>query len=76
MWEDPIVAEIHRVREKLAADYNFDVAAFFADVRNRQAALGERLVPPKKQGEPKAEVNGGRPFGTSDSTLCEEVPAT
>ena len=47
MWEDPIVAEVHRTREKLAAEYNFDVTAFFADLRRRQAALGGRLVRPK-----------------------------
>ena len=52
MWEDPIVAEVHRVREKLAAEYNFDVTAFFADLRKRQAALGERLVHLKKRAEP------------------------
>ena len=23
MWEDPIVADVHRTREKLAAEYNF-----------------------------------------------------
>ncbi len=52
MWEDPIVAEVHRTREKLAAKHDFDMGAFFADVRKRQAALGERLVPQKKQAEP------------------------
>ena len=25
MWEDPIVAEVHRAREKLAAECNFDI---------------------------------------------------
>jgi hypothetical protein len=44
MWEDPIVEEVHRIREKLAAEYNFDVKAIFADLRKRQAALGGRLV--------------------------------
>jgi hypothetical protein len=52
MWEDPIVDEVHRTREKLAAEHNFDLGAFFAAVRKRQAALGERLVPQKKQAEP------------------------
>ena len=49
MWEDPIVAEVHRIREELAAKYNFDVKAIFADLRKRQASLGERLVPQKKR---------------------------
>jgi hypothetical protein len=52
MWEDPIVAEVHRTREMLAAKYNFDIGAFFADLRTRQASLGNRLVPQKKQAEP------------------------
>jgi len=46
MWEDPIVAEIHRTREKMAADYNYDIKAFFADLQKRQVALGARLVSP------------------------------
>jgi hypothetical protein len=50
MWEDPIVAEIHRIREKLAAEYGFDVKAVFADLRKRQAALGGRLIPQKTRG--------------------------
>ncbi len=52
MWEDPIVAEVHRTREKLAAECNFDVKAFFADLRKRQTSLGSRLVPQKKRAEP------------------------
>lgn len=52
MWEDPIVAEVHRIREKLAAEFDFDVAAFFADLRKRQPSLGGRLVSQKKRVEP------------------------
>jgi hypothetical protein len=47
MWKDPIVAEVHRTREKLAAEHNFDIGAIFADLRKRQASLGDRLVPQK-----------------------------
>ena len=66
MWEDPIVAEVHRTREKLAAEYNFDVTAFFADLRKRQAALGGRLVHQKKRAEPTAEADRGRHSDSSD----------
>jgi hypothetical protein len=48
MWEDPIVAEVHRTREKLASVYNFNVKAVFADIRKRQTALGSRLISPRK----------------------------
>ncbi len=71
MWEDPIVAEVHRTREKLAAKYNFDLAAFFADVRKRQAELGGRLV----RAEPTAEADRGRPAGSPESTSSEAAPA-
>ena len=60
MWEDPIVAEVHRTREKLAAEFDFDVKAIFADLRKRQTALGARLVRLGKQAEPTAEADRGR----------------
>ncbi len=75
MWEDPIVAEVHRAREKLAADCNFDIKAFFADVRKRQASLGGRLVPQKKRAEPTAEADRGRHSGSEGSTSSEAAPA-
>ena len=59
MWEDPIVEEVHRTREKLAAEFGFDVKAIFADLRKRQAALGGRLVRQKKRAEPTAEAEQG-----------------
>lgn len=55
MWEDPIVAEVHRTREKLAAECGFDVRAIFSDLRRRQASLGGRLVPQKKRAERAAD---------------------
>ncbi len=55
MWDAPIVAEVHRTRQKLAADHNFDMGAFFAGVRKCQAALGERLLLQKKQIEPTVD---------------------
>jgi hypothetical protein len=61
MWEDPIVAEVHRAREKLAAQYNFDVEAMFADMQKRQVALGARLVRQTKQTEPSADSSGDIP---------------
>jgi hypothetical protein len=75
MWEDPIVAEVHRTREKLAAEYNFDITAFFADLRKRQAGLGGRLVQLKKRAEPTAEADGGRHSGPSGFASSGEAPA-
>ena len=76
MWEDPIVAEVHRAREKLAADCNYDVEAFFADVRKRQALLGARLVPQKKRAEPTAEADRGRHSGFPSFNVGEGGPGS
>ena len=56
MWEDPIVAEVRRVREALWAAHNYDVKAMFADMRKRQAALGDRLVTRNTKPDPIADV--------------------
>jgi hypothetical protein len=44
MWDDPIVAEVRRVREQLAAQFGFDAKAIFDDLKKRQSGLGNRLV--------------------------------
>jgi hypothetical protein len=59
-WEDPIVAEVRRTREDLSAQFDFDVKAIFADIRNRQAALGGRLASRKKRAEPVPAVDRPR----------------
>lgn len=73
MWEDPIVAEVHRTREKLAAEFNFDITAFFADLRKRQVSLGDRLVPQKKRAEPTAEAD--RDQHSMQDAPDQQVPA-
>jgi hypothetical protein len=59
MWEDPIVAEVHRIRHELAEKFNFDVSAIVADIRGRQSALGSRLVSPAKTAEQVAAPDRG-----------------
>ncbi|HXD84906.1 MAG TPA: hypothetical protein VN641_00320 [Urbifossiella sp.] len=47
MTDDPIVAEVRKAREQLAARFNFDVDAIFADLQVRQLQWHDRLVKPK-----------------------------
>ena len=75
MWEDPIVAEVHRIREKLAAECNYDLAVFFAGLYERQAAHGDRLVQPPKRAEPTAEADAVHHSGSAESTSSEAAPA-
>lgn len=67
MWKDPIVAEVHRAREKLAADCNFDIKAFFAGVRQRQASL---------RGSATSIESGIRPTDGIDPSLCRTKRST
>ena len=75
MWEDPIVAEVHRIREELAARFDFDVAAMFADMRERQAALGPRLVSLTKSTEPAADADRDRDSGSPENRATGPAPA-
>jgi len=76
MWEDPIVAEVHRIREKLAAKYDFDVGAFFADLRARQELLGCKLIRQKRRVEPNGDVERDRQSGPTGHASSEPMPTT
>lgn len=67
MWEDSIVAEVHRIRRELAEKFDFDVHAIVADIRTRQVALGSRLISLAKS---PAQAGQGR-----DSAPSVETPA-
>ena len=47
MWTDPIVDELHRIREEHAARFNFDLDAIVADLRRVEAEWpGLKIAPP------------------------------
>jgi hypothetical protein len=50
MWKDPIVEEIHRIREELAAKFNYDMHAICEDLRRRQQDGAREVVtlPPRR----------------------------
>ena len=76
MWEDPIVAEVHETRKKLAAQFNFDVKAIFADMRKRQASLGDRLIP-QPRSTPATESKQSPQVGVSspiEAPPCNSSP--
>lgn len=43
-WTDPIVEEIHQIRQKLLADVGGDFGKYMAQVRANQAASGREVV--------------------------------
>jgi hypothetical protein len=56
MWHDPIVEEIHKIREEYARQFNFDIDAICKDIQMKQAEGGRKLVsfPARK---PKLDKN-------------------
>ena len=44
MWEDPIVAEVRRVRTAHAAQFNNDLLAIYRDLKVQEQKSGHRFV--------------------------------
>ena len=42
MWRDPIIAEVRRIREEYAAQYNYDIKAICRAARERQKTSGHK----------------------------------
>ena len=75
MVNDPIVEEVRRHRDELASRFDYDVEAIFADMRKRQADVGDRLV--RRVGtEERATANvSAAPLSVSQ-TPVHPIPAT
>ena len=43
--EDPIVAEVHATREKLLAQYGYDLEAMMKAIRESGIGKGHRIIP-------------------------------
>jgi hypothetical protein len=50
MSSDPVVAEIRRIREEIAARFNYDLDAILEDARRRDAADNRKVIrlPPRR----------------------------
>jgi hypothetical protein len=56
--KDPIIEEIHTVREALARDADYDLARLLEAARTRQAASGQRAVRlPARKVEPAKKAS-------------------
>ena len=65
MNDDPIVASVRKIREELAAAFAYDVHAIFADLRRREAVLGDRLVTQPPTERPNNAMHPSRVSGDS-----------
>ncbi len=50
MLEDPIIEELHKIREEIAAESNYDLHAIVVALRQHQQAEGRAVIslPPKR----------------------------
>jgi len=61
MFHDPIVEEVRAIREKLAAQFNFDIRKIIEDAQRRQATSKSRIVSferPVMTAQPTGPTNG------------------
>jgi hypothetical protein len=49
MIDDPIIEELHRIREEIAARHNYDVSAIFKYFREKEAKENRPVVSFEKQ---------------------------
>lgn len=54
---DPIVEEIHKIREEYAAKFDYDVDAMFEDLREKQSKSNHKIVSFAKDKEKPRDVN-------------------
>jgi hypothetical protein len=50
MWNDEIVEEVRKVRDKYAATFNYDLETIFRDIKKQEGKSDREFVarPPKK----------------------------
>lgn len=44
IWNDEIVEEVRKIRDKHAAKFDYDISAICADIRRKQKESGRKVV--------------------------------
>ena len=80
MWTDPIVEETRRIRDEHARQFNYDLAAIFADIKRFEASLpgasfalneGEEKTATKK--EDLRALRQAKSIEGHDPTVCVDT---
>ena len=58
MWKDPIVEEIHKIREEHAREHNFDLDAIFLSLKEEEKKDKEQACSPRGAQSP----DGGKKY--------------
>ena len=54
---DPIVEEIHKIRQDLAAKFDYDIDAIFEDLRQKQLKSNRKIVSFAKDKKEKQSID-------------------
>ncbi|MGH9351711.1 MAG: hypothetical protein ACRD2G_06075, partial [Terriglobia bacterium] len=76
---DPIVDEVRRIRDELAARFNYDLEAIYRHIKERERTSGRTYVTfPPRLVEPQAAPPPTAPSapGVATTTVPEGSPAT
>ena len=60
MWKDEIVDETRKVREEYAAQFNYDLAAIYGDLKQKEAETKHKiisLIPKEPELVPRAKAS-------------------
>lgn len=63
MWTDPVVDEIHQIRQKMLAEVGGDIHAFMVKIRAEQATSGRVVIESTRL--PKLPADGSAAIFTS-----------
>jgi hypothetical protein len=68
MWTDPIIEELHQIRQQYAARFNFDLDAIAHDLQRQQA---EGAHPVVSFAQPSSPLNSSSAIKEQEPTLME-----
>jgi len=70
MTDDPIIAEVRRIRDEYARQFNYDLDAIFRDIEQKQSQSGRTYVsfPPKR---PVASLAGPANLRAQETAVHE-----
>jgi hypothetical protein len=75
MWKDPIVEEIHAVREEIARRFNYDLGEIMAYFRKLQEAHPDRFVTKEELARRRAGLDSQDLDGEKAAIVTPGEPA-
>ncbi len=72
-WSDPIVDEVRRARDAIAARFNYDLRAIFCDLKEQETRGGRLLVSYAENAEPNQKLSTRAAISVSTNSKSPEA---